>query len=425
MTFKTNLIFLISLFLLLIPFSYAHAGHSTPASNIFIETENNKLKLEILTPIFCKDSQCNSFDYFNYSFHNFNNNLTIIQENERCDLIESSFFKKIDLNYSIERYNITYTCPSNIDSLNITNTLFYEKTGYYFEQYYVINCTDSMKVLYSHLSLPEVEFDYFKICEINKTESSADIANIHKNGKQSIDSTSTLFNKVIDLSKQKKFFILFLLFSFFLGILHSFSPGHGKSLIVSYIIGKKVSKKDILKLSLTTATTHVLDVLLLSTIFLFLPMSLKDEYMKYISLAAALLIIAFGVHFFIKNIRKKKAHSHHHSHSHSHRHTHHHKTSKKSLISIGILAGLAPCPTGWLLFSILISLNLYYQAVFSLLFFSLGLISTILIISVLFIHFKKAFNFIPEEFKGYNVLKLISSILIIFIGIIMLLRIII
>jgi hypothetical protein len=72
-----------------------------------------------------------------------------------------------------------------------------------------------------------------------------------------------------------------------------------------------------------------------------------------------------------------------------------------------------------------LKLNLKRRKVMKILPDNKGLISTILIISVLFIHFKKAFNFIPEEFKGYNVLKLISSILIIFIGIIMLLRIII
>ncbi len=399
--------------------------------------------------MFCNDYQCSGFDYFNYSIQNFNKNLTIIQDGKECSLVESSFSKFFDLSSSVERYNVTYECFSNINSLNLKNNLFYEKTGYYFEQYYVVNCTNSVKVIYTDMTLPEIEYNYSKICGINPGKINFDSINLQEElNETKIQENSNIFNKVIELSKKKEYFFLFLIFSFFLGVLHSFSPGHGKSLIVSYIIGKKVSNKDILILSLTTATTHVLDVLLLSFVFLFLPLSLKNEYMNYITIFAALLIIMFGINFFLKNISKNKAHTHHHhghSHEHPHKHphehthlhtyendhmhnhehdpSHHHKSEKKNLFSIGILAGLAPCPTAWLLFSILISLNLYYQALFSLLFFSLGLISTILAISFLFLHFKKAFNFIPEEFKGYNILKLISSILIILIGVIMLLRI--
>ncbi len=497
---KLNVLIIYTIITLLI-FTTTYA-HIVPSSVIKLDHKENILFLQVNVPYECKDSKCSEYSKFSYSLDIFNNNLTISQNNSKCNLSTKLYKKKDNLFYYAEEYYLYYYCPYNITEINIDNTLFYEKYGYYFEQYYHIQCSNELKSIYTDIIETKVTYNYKDLCKDVKNDSYINQSiintiynefiykNITNNSKNSTPNASQiaftshllkenkninnnenfflkitsnitwLFNYVIELSKQKEFFILFLIFSFLLGVIHSFSPGHGKTLIVSYIIGHKASIKDIIKLSLTTATVHVLDVILLSLLFLFLPVSFKNSYIDIITIIAGTLIILLGIKFLIKSTIKKNEHTHEHTqehtHEHSHEHTHEHtqehmnkhtqehtheikyktithhhdkenntknkKKNKRNIYAIGFLAGLSPCPTAWLLFSVLISLNLYLQAVISLIFFSIGLIFTIAIIAFLLFHSKKMLNKIPEEFKSYNYMKIISSCLIIIIGIIMIIR---
>ena len=448
------------IFILIIILTPAVHAHLVPYTDLYTSFEKNTVRFEIFPPALCSDKECENFIYHNYSIKDFENNLIIKNNGKKCNLNKDSFLNRFNKTSGDEYYYIEYDCENELEILNITNYLFYDMFGYYFEQYYVLNCSGDTSVFYTDLIEPDVIINYSAIClpkipeqyfiateKELPTSPALDKPALNKKQEIKIDvydkktdmpvvmenktfSTESMLNNIVNFSKSENFIIYVILLSVLFGIIHSFSPGHGKSLILSYIIGHKTDSKDVLLLSLTTAITHISDIFILSLIFLILPMSLKNQYMNSITLAASVLIIIFGLKFLYDTLRKKHTHTHTHSHkeagSHEHHfHTHEYeqpKANKKSILTFGILAGLAPCPTAWTLFSVLIALKLYSYAFISILSFSVGLILTILSISLILIKAKTLFRYIPNEIKGYNYLQIISSLLVITIGVFMMIQ---
>ncbi|MEA2003643.1 MAG: sulfite exporter TauE/SafE family protein [archaeon] len=444
--------------ILIIILTPAAQAHLVPYTDLYTSFEKNTIQFEIFPPVLCSDKDCKNFIYHNYSIKDFENKLTIKNDEKKCNLNKESFLNRFNKTSGDEYYYIEYDCENRLEILNITNYLFYDMFGYYFEQYYILNCSGDTNVFYTDLIEPDVIINYSEICfpkppeqyftatekELptspaldkpaldKKQETKKDIydekADLPIVMENKMFSTESIINNIVNFSRSENFIIYVILLSILFGIIHSFSPGHGKSLILSYILGHKTDSKDILLLSLTTAITHISDIFILSLIFLILPMSLKNQYMNSITLAASVLIIIFGLKSLYDTLRKKHTHTHSHkeagSHEH-HFHTHEHKqpkTNKRSILTFGILAGLAPCPTAWTLFSILIALKLYSYAFISILSFSVGLILTILSISLVLLKAKTLFRYIPNEIKGYNYLQIISSLLVITIGVFMLIQ---
>lgn len=433
-------------------------SHDVPFSKLETRVDGNAISFNVIPPVYCIRNFCSEpADYnYNYGIDNFLDNLTIINKGNKCKLNPASFSKNFNKTTCLDSYHVEYVCSSYIESINITNTLFYELFGYYFEQYYVLNCSNDTRLVYTDLIEASIILNYSKICEINKSISVStnegedgyinsesayeknDFVNIQENKitepekvkTQSLWTSSYLYNKIIEYSKSEKMFIFVVIFSVIFGILHSFTPGHGKTLIISYLVGSNPKIKDIFLLAITTAVTHVSDILILSIVFLVVPVSLKNKYFDSITLVAALLIILFGIKILIDNIWKKHDEHHHHhhdalvhnhEHSHgSHIHHHEHHDSKKKIMTLGFLAGLAPCPTAWALFSVLIALKLYYYAFISVLSFSIGLVLTLLVMSLIFVKAKRLLKFIPLEIKGYPLLRILSGALITLTGILML-----
>lgn len=129
---------------------------------------------------------------------------------------------------------------------------------------------------------------------------------------------------------------LALLAAFVLGAWHALQPGHGKTLVASYLIGTHGRKRDALTLGITVTAAHT------SGVFLFLGVlwGLQAFYPEMNQLNTARSIILFGVGAIIfamgfgMLLRRVGADpSHHHDifgrhvgeeHSHHHHHDHHH-----------------------------------------------------------------------------------------------------
>lgn len=182
-------------------------------------------------------------------------------------------------------------------------------------------------------------------------------------------------------------FVFLVLLAFALGFMHSLTPGHGKSMIASYLVGDKATVKDAFILSFSTAITHVLDVFIIMILFIFLiEKTALGVITNYLVSVSAVLFFLFSINGFskaIKEFKHKKFHQHHKSHSHAQNQKHSHKP-----ILLGIITGLAPCPMAWALFLLAISLNRIYLGLFMLTAFSLGIILTILLLSLIVLKLK-------------------------------------
>jgi ABC-type nickel/cobalt efflux system permease component RcnA len=229
---------------------------------------------------------------------------------------------------------------------------------------------------------------------------------------------ATIHGKIISTLEKEDFFsiTLLLILSFFLGIIHSLTPGHGKAIIATYLAGTKAKYKDALTLGLSTGITHVFDVLIVMVIVFFIFKSIDlSNFTNQLSKLSALLIIGFGVYGLRGAIKEYMHHKHHeHSKPHSHPHTHEHKNHEHKPLLLGIFTGLAPCPMAWILFLLAVSLNKLILGFLMVLAFSLGVIITITSFSLAIIKLK---SFSKRDIPVSKFFPIISYLILIGIGI--------
>src|SRR5205085_8794718 len=120
----------------------------------------------------------------------------------------------------------------------------------------------------------------------------------------------------------------------FWGAAHALSPGHGKTIVTAYLIGKRGTPRDAALLGAIVTVTHTLGVFALGLVTLALSQWIvPDTLYPWIDLIAGLMVVAIGVT--VLRGRIAHAHAHHHHHEHEHR----------NLLAVGISGGLLPCPS--------------------------------------------------------------------------------
>ena len=116
-----------------------------------------------------------------------------------------------------------------------------------------------------------------------------------------------------------------------LGIAHALAPGHGKSLVASYLIGTRATVQHALLLGLTVVLTHMASVLLVGGLMIGLaPLSTPSLY-PWLGSIGGLVVMGIGARLWR---RAGQPHVHAHQHPHSHR----------ELLLLGATGGLLPCP---------------------------------------------------------------------------------
>jgi len=206
--------------------------------------------------------------------------------------------------------------------------------------------------------------------------------------------------------------------SFFYGVLHAMGPGHGKAIISAYLLQNRLNMLGALKLSTIVAFTHTgsaLFIAILMQSILASMQGIKNQIAihRYFSLTSALLIIIIGLWLLYKNIKQKK------------------KTTKQDdlkqsgLLSIGLAAGIIPCPVSLTIVMLSISYNIFIVGLVSVLAISLGMALLLFTLCILLIHSKRKILAIFEkkhsEEKTYKLIRIvnyISSVFIIILGIV-------
>ena len=130
--------------------------------------------------------------------------------------------------------------------------------------------------------------------------------------------------------------------TFLLGALHGLEPGHGKSFLAAYIVGKKLDVKQVFTLGLSMIGSHFLVLLVLALSLKFAITQLgQEDLISQLHFAVPLLVIAFGLFLLFRYKRSEKNPStccHHHDKQPAG------SDIKKSAFA-GMLSGLIPCPT--------------------------------------------------------------------------------
>jgi nickel/cobalt exporter len=195
--------------------------------------------------------------------------------------------------------------------------------------------------------------------------------------------------------------LLALLLSLTLGAGHAFLPGHGKTIMAAYLVGRRGSLKDVVTVGATVTITHTAGVLLLGLAITSTAAFAPAQAERWLGVVSGLIVASVGVGLLASALRRRRTsvlpllspareavtagapaphHEHpHHEHPHEHEHPHHehehheheheepaHKHglfgrghshshapsdkgfSKGGLVGLGIAGGLVPSPSALL-----------------------------------------------------------------------------
>jgi ABC-type nickel/cobalt efflux system permease component RcnA len=209
-------------------------------------------------------------------------------------------------------------------------------------------------------------------------------------------SGSKLLSRARELLEHDKTpgFVLVLMAIFaFMGALHAIQPGHGKTLVAAYLVATGGTPRDALMLAGIVTFTHTISVFALGVATLaasqlFLP----SKVIPVMGALSGVLIAAMGISMLrssLKKIRSKHKHEHHsHDHHHDHaalsdeEHARLHLeealavrrgVSKRSLLTLGISGGMAPCPDALAILLLAIGMNQAEMGILAIVAFSAGL----------------------------------------------------
>ena len=240
--------------------------------------------------------------------------------------------------------------------------------------------------------------------------------------------------------------------SLFLGMLHAFTPGHGKSVVAAYMIGAKGNWLQGITLGLIVSVTHTITVILVGLAVLFGSRLIQVESVfPVLEIFSALLILILGIILFIQRYRfAKKAREKKNEpppqevqeedgetrviirqsvteEAAPHPHIgpkyvprHRADISKlewRTLLALGTSGGLVPCPDAVAIFIIAASLNLLQLGVFMIIAFSLGISAILMLLGGLIARGKQTLSKIQGMQTIITHAPLISAAVLLVVGV--------
>ena len=197
----------------------------------------------------------------------------------------------------------------------------------------------------------------------------------------------------------------------FWGAAHALSPGHGKTIITAYLVGRRGTPRHAALLGLIVTVTHTVGVFALGLITLLLSRFVVPEQLyPWLNLVSGLLVVAIGASVLRSRLRR---HHHHHHHHHDH------ELSRRSLLAVGVSGGLLPCPSALVVLLAAISLHRVGFGLLLIVAFSAGLALTITGIGLVAVVARSAFRRLSFDGRLMSLLPAASALVILAAGALM------
>jgi nickel/cobalt exporter len=216
----------------------------------------------------------------------------------------------------------------------------------------------------------------------------------------------------------------------FWGAAHALSPGHGKTIVSAYLVGKRGTPRDAALLGLIVTITHTIGVFALGLVTLALSQWIvPDRLYPWLNLTAGVAVVTVGLAVLRSRFadwRHERAHRHAHQHPHDHHHHHHHHghghehdLSRRGLIAVGVSGGILPCPSALVVLLAAISLHRVAFGLVLILAFSAGLALSITGVGLVAVLAKR--RFARASFDGLLIraLPAVSALVILVAGVAM------
>lgn len=122
--------------------------------------------------------------------------------------------------------------------------------------------------------------------------------------------------------------LLAVLLSMVLGAGHAFLPGHGKTIMAAYLVGRRGRLRDVVAVGATVTVTHTAGVLILGLLISVSSAFAPTAAEQYLGIVSGLIVAGVGVGLLISAVRRRHpatltgldTHEHPHGHGHPHEH---------------------------------------------------------------------------------------------------------
>ena len=209
----------------------------------------------------------------------------------------------------------------------------------------------------------------------------------------------------------------------FWGAAHALSPGHGKTIVSAYLVGKRGTPRDAALLGGIVTVTHTIGVFTLGLVTLALSQWIvPDRLYPWLNLVAGVAVVAVGLAVLRARGREwlhERAHRRGHDHHHGHHHGHDHDLSRRGLIAVGISGGILPCPSALVVLLAAISLHRVAFGLVLIVAFSAGLALSITGIGLVAVYAKRAFAHASFDGLLIRALPAVSALVILVAGVAM------
>jgi len=248
--------------------------------------------------------------------------------------------------------------------------------------------------------------------------------------------------------------------AFALGALHFLEPGHGKGVMAAYLVSSRARARDAVLLGFTAAASHTFSILFLALVATTaLQFVLPSQIEAWLGLLSGIVITWIGgrmvfqqlfppvvslggigaegrntyvcSHGHVHHIRDRSGRDphHHHEHAAATEHHHHHgeelpmaaahaapeQADRGRLLSIGILAGLIPCPSSLVMLLTAISAGQVTLGIGLVLAFSLGGAIALSVIGMLLLQAESKVRYLERRRFG-DLMASVSAVVIVVIG---------
>jgi nickel/cobalt exporter len=206
----------------------------------------------------------------------------------------------------------------------------------------------------------------------------------------------------------------------FWGAAHALSPGHGKTIVSAYLVGKRGTPRDAALLGLIVTITHTIGVFALGLVTLALSQWIvPDRLYPWLNLTAGVAVVAVGLAVLRARAGDwlhERAHRHGH---HDHHHHHDHDLSRRGLLAVGISGGILPCPSALVVLLAAISLHRVAFGLVLIVAFSAGLALSITGVGLAAVLAKRAFARASFDGLLIRALPAVSALVILVAGVAM------
>jgi nickel/cobalt exporter len=221
-----------------------------------------------------------------------------------------------------------------------------------------------------------------------------------------------------------------LLIGFLYGVFHALGPGHGKSVIVGYFLGREAHPLRGIAMASWISLSHVLGAIVIVTVVHFiLSQSLASPVDEVDGLRvfsyAAILLIGLGMLWqALRGGGHAHAHDHHHGHDHDHdhgAHCAHVPGARKEQGLLGFAAGFIPCSGAILILVFALTNGIVWSGIAMTLAIAVGMAITLSVMGVASILVRRQIVLrLPESAVASRAFGLIGPILVTAIGAVLL-----